>query len=141
MKIKVISQGATTIDADADYQEPQIRDALFMVKEGEAGAAFVGEIIVDYTDSERSDISHDEYAIVTDDGAVLWEGWLDGADRPKPPDPIALGRLAGNWEAAAREESALADHGPWGNRGEHGNRAALLRDCARQLGAALGQAS
>lgn len=85
MKIKVFSRGTTDIDADAEYQEPAIREAI------EDGCNDVGSQIVDYTDNERSDISHDEYAIVTkDDGTELWRGWLTGN-----PDAAAPAEAAG----------------------------------------------
>jgi len=85
VKIKVTSTGKTTIDADAEYQEPQIRAALVSLGVGEAADDYVASAIIDHTDSERSDISHDEYAIVTeDDGTELWAGWLDGRDEPAP---------------------------------------------------------
>lgn len=91
MKIHVISTGKTTIDADAEYQEPQVREALAADAAGEAEPGFIPFSIIDVTDSERSDISHDEYATVTeDDGTELWRGWLNGLDGPGPLDPAAL---------------------------------------------------
>lgn len=93
MKIHVISTGKTTIDADRDYEEPPIRAALEELAElgpDETGRYLpdVAVAIVDHTGSERSDISHDEYATVTeDDGTVLWSGWLDGRDEPAPDAP------------------------------------------------------
>jgi hypothetical protein len=135
VKIHVISTGRATIDADAEWQEPQIREAI------EDGCNDVASAIIDHTDSERSDISHDEWATVTeDDGTELWRGPLTG-DCPAPLDPIALGQLVKDWQAEASEADRLAEVGPWGNRGEHGNRAAVLRDHARKLGALLGQPS
>ncbi len=84
MKIEVISRGTAIIDADPDYQQPPIRSALLQVANEEAAPDFVASAIIDCTDSDR-DISHDEYATVTeDDGTVLWAGWLDGSDRPAP---------------------------------------------------------
>jgi len=83
MKIKIYSRGETDIDADEMYQVPGIREAL-------ANGGDVGSEIVDCTDSERSDISHDDYAIVTeDDGTELWRGWLTGD--PNAPAPAEAG--------------------------------------------------
>lgn len=82
MKIKVYSRGTTDIDADGEYQEPAIREAL-------AAGGDVGSEIIDCTDTERSDISHDEYAIVTeDDGTELWRGWLTGDPDAPAPDSV-----------------------------------------------------
>ena len=90
MKITVWSAGKTVIDADGEYQEPAIRDAI-------DGRIDIVETIVDYTDTERSDVSHDEYAVVTeDDGTELWRGWLTGDPDAAPP-------------AEAAPEAALAD--------------------------------
>lgn len=87
MKIKVIEIGSTLVDADPEYQEPVVRAAL------DAGGD-VADAIIDYTDSERSNISGDEYAIVhEDDGTVLWQGWLTGADDEACP-PQAVEYLA-----------------------------------------------
>jgi hypothetical protein len=81
MKIKVYSRGETDIDADAEYQEPAIREAI------EDGCNDVPSAIIDYTDNERSNISHDEYAVVTeDDGRWLWRGWLHGGQDEAEPD-------------------------------------------------------
>lgn len=88
MKIKVIEVGSTLIDADPAYQEVAVRATL------DAGGD-VGDVIVDYTDAERSNISCDEYAIVCeDDGALLWHGWLTG-DRNAEPPPQAHAWFAG----------------------------------------------
>lgn len=73
MRIQVFKIGSTLIDADPEYQEPAFREAL--------AAGHLGETIIDYTDSARSDISCDEFAIVHEDnGTVLWQGWLTGDD-------------------------------------------------------------
>jgi hypothetical protein len=89
VKINVTSTGKTTIDADATWQEPQIRAALRQLANEDAADDYVASEIIELTDSERSDISHDEYATVTeDDGTVLWAGWLDGRDEPAP-EPAA----------------------------------------------------
>jgi hypothetical protein len=58
----------------------------------------VADVIVDYTDSERSDISHDEYVRVTGDlpGLVLFEGWISG-------DPDALAQIIATLAAGAQE--------------------------------------
>lgn len=87
MKIKVIEVGACLIDADGEFQEPAVRAAL---KFGD-----VAGIITDYTDTERSNISTDDYAIACeDDGTLLWHGWLTGARDAEPP-PQALHWLDG----------------------------------------------
>ena len=96
MKIKVISRGETEWTADGVYQEQPIGLAIASQDD-----AHIGSEIIDATDCERSDISHDEYAIVTeDDGTPLWEGWLDGRDEPAPDSAEAdadayLNALAG----------------------------------------------
>jgi len=79
MEIEVWSVGRTKFTADPEFQEPMIREAID--QRGD-----VADVITDYTDSERSDISYDEYARVTGDvpGLVLFEGWLTG-DRNAPP--------------------------------------------------------
>lgn len=80
MKIKVYSRGETVFNADDKYQEPMIREAID--QRGD-----VADVITDYTDTERSDISHDHYAVVTgdDEALVLWRGWLTGD--PEAPAP------------------------------------------------------
>jgi len=88
LKIKVIEIGGTLFDADEEYQEPAIRAAL------EAGGD-TASVITDYTDTDRSDISTDDYAVVhEDDGTLLWHGWLTGG-RERPAPPQALEYLAG----------------------------------------------
>lgn len=88
MKIKVWSRGETEIDADAEYTEPAIREALNALAAGaetEPGCD-IANTIVNHTDTDKSNISHDEYAIVTeDDGTELWRGWLIGD--PEEPAP------------------------------------------------------
>jgi hypothetical protein len=80
VKIMVFEVGSTLIDADGEHQESAIRAAL------DAGGD-VADIITEYTDTERSDISTDDYAIACeDDGVLLWHGWLTGGrERPAPP--------------------------------------------------------
>jgi hypothetical protein len=92
MDIEVWSVGSTKFAADTKCQEPVIREAID--QRGD-----VASVIADYTDSERSNISYDEYARVTGDvpGLVLFEGWLTG-DRDAPPP---AGALAGE-DVAAR---------------------------------------
>jgi hypothetical protein len=86
VKIKIYSRGETEFDLDAEYQEPAIREAI------EDGCNDVPSAIVDYTDNERSNISHDEYAVVTgDDGRELWRGWLHGDQDEPAPDGAATG--------------------------------------------------
>ena len=113
VKIKVTSKGETEFAADSDYAEPAIREAL------KAAAAandprHVALTIIDYTDTERSDIDHDQHATVTeDDGTYLWSGWLDGAQRPDPDaerDRLAgvrerLENLAAGMELSAQSTS------------------------------------
>jgi hypothetical protein len=82
MEIEVWSVGKAKFTADPEFQEPVIREALDTRGD-------VADVIIDYTDSERSDISHDEYARVTGDdpGLVLFEGWLTGdQDAPSPAE-------------------------------------------------------
>lgn len=83
MKIKVIQVGEMLIDADEEYQEPAIREAL-------AGGGDTASVIVDYTDTDTSNISCDNYAVACeDDGTLLWHGWLTGyRERPAPPQAL-----------------------------------------------------
>jgi len=94
MDIEVWSVGSAKFPADPEYQEPAIREAID--QRGD-----VASVIIDYTDSERSNISYDEYARVTGDvpGLVLFEGWLTG-DRKAPPPAGAAPELAENERAA-----------------------------------------
>ena len=82
MKIHVRSFGETEFPLDAEYGEPEIRAAI----DGSSGED-IASTIIDWTDTQRSDISHDEHVTVAeDDGTVTWQGWLAG----KPdPDPMA----------------------------------------------------
>jgi hypothetical protein len=84
MEIEVWSVGKTKFTADPEFQEPVIREVID--QRGD-----VADVIIDYTDSERSDISHDEYARVTGDvpGLVLFEGWLTGDRNTAPPASAA----------------------------------------------------
>jgi hypothetical protein len=100
VKIKVFKVGEGRIDADEEYQEPAIRAAL------DAGGDTAG-VITDYTDTDRSDISTDDYAVVfEDDGTLLWHGWLTGGrERPAPPQAQPwLGSPAGRVAEYARED-------------------------------------
>ena len=93
MKIKVFEIGDTLFDADDEYQEPGIREAI----DGNGSPA---DVIVDCTDTERSNISGEEYAVVHEDnGTLLWHGWLTGY-RERPAPPQALEYLAGLGEEA-----------------------------------------
>lgn len=85
MEIEVWSVGKAKFAADPEFQEPMIREAID--QRGDVASA-----IVDYTDSERSDISYDEYARVTGDvpGLVLFEGWLTGDRNAPPPSAAAV---------------------------------------------------
>jgi hypothetical protein len=96
MEIEVWSAGKVKFAADPEFQEPVIREVID--QRGD-----VASVIVDYTDSERSDISHDEYARVTGDlpGLVLFEGWLTG-DRDAPA-PVA-----------SRDDAGTIKHVPTG---------------------------
>jgi hypothetical protein len=93
MKIMVFEVGETRIDADPDHQEPAIRDAL-------AGGDLLNvmDVIGDWTDTERSDISTDDYAIVFEDnGTLLCHGWLTGnraAEAPPQARPWLTGMSA-----------------------------------------------
>lgn len=97
MEIEVWSVGKAKFTADTEYQEPMIREAID--QRGD-----VASVIIDYTDSERSDISYDEYARVTGDipDLVLFEGWLTG-DRNAPP-PAASRTDAGTVSAATQAD-------------------------------------
>lgn len=96
MEITVWSVGRAKFTADPEFQEPVIREAID--QRGD-----VADVITDYTGSERSDISHDEYARVTGDipDLVLFEGWLTG-DRNAPPP------------AASRDDAGTIKHVPTG---------------------------
>lgn len=88
MKIKVFEVGETRIDADEEYQEPAIRAAL------EAGGD-VADTIAECTDTDTSNISTDDYAVVFEDrGTLLWHGWLSG-DRGAEPPPQARRWITG----------------------------------------------
>ena len=79
MKIMVFEAGSTLIDADGEHQEPAVRAAL------DAGGD-VADVIAEYTDTERSLITTDDYAIACeDDGTLLWRGWLTGDRGAEPP--------------------------------------------------------
>jgi hypothetical protein len=86
VKMRVIQYGDKTFDLDDEYAGPAIAAAI----SGESGEGIRSEVI-DYTDTERSDIDRDEYAIVTgDDGNVLWQGWLDSDKDDVPPPAGAV---------------------------------------------------
>jgi hypothetical protein len=96
VKIKVFDCGGTEFTADTEYQEQVIREAI------EDGCNDVSSVIVDYTDTERSDMDHDQYVTVAeDDGTVMWCGWLGGVEGP-PPDSEA--------DALYRERAHLVSH-------------------------------
>ena len=99
MKIKVFEVGETLIDADPDYTERAVRAAL---SDGD-----VADAIVDYTDTERSNISCDEYAAVFEDnGALVWHGWLTGLGADVPPPAQARHWLTGMSAGDRREAFA-----------------------------------
>lgn len=100
MEIEVWSVGKAKFTADPEFQEPVIREVID--QRGD-----VADVIIDYTDSERSDISHDEYARVTGDipGLVLFEGWLTG-DRNAPP-PATLERESAAFNEAPRGSAEI----------------------------------
>lgn len=141
MKIKVISRGETEFEADPKHLAPAIRE------DAEAGKAngdweVIRQMVSDCTETERSWIDHKQHAMVTeDDGTELWAGWLDGSDEPAPLDPIALGQLVKDWEAAASEQDAVADPAAAAAYVRHAVKAMALRDCARQLAETLGRQS
>jgi hypothetical protein len=135
MKMLVIVQGRARFGLDAEFAEPAIREAI------EDGCNDVASQVIDYTDSERSDIDRDEYVTVTeDDGAVLWQGWLDSSKRDDPPpvDRDALGQLAVKWKAEA--DDAKPDVNDPDSPHAAARRATVRqkRICCRQLLDALG---
>jgi hypothetical protein len=74
MEIQAWSFGKTVIEADPEFTEPAVRSAIEQATEDT-----VGFCIADYADTGLSNISHDRYARVLEgNGAVLWEGWLEG---------------------------------------------------------------
>lgn len=91
MKIEIWSVGNTEFTADPEFQEPVIREAID--QRGD-----VEDVIITHTDSERSNVSHDDYARVTGDlpGLVLFEGWLTG-DRNAPPPAGAVAFLSAHF--------------------------------------------
>jgi hypothetical protein len=105
MEIEVWSVGKARFTADPEYQEPVIREAID--QRGD-----VADVILDYTDSERSDISYDEYARVTGDvpGLVLFEGWLTGSPDGLAQiiDALAAGARVSAGEAVAARHAAEA---------------------------------
>jgi hypothetical protein len=124
VRIRVISTGTTEFEPDPEYAGPAIiREAI------EDGCNDVASTIVDWTDTERSNISHDDYVTVTgDDGTQVWEGWLGGDLGPAPVDRDALDRLAATWESQASSIRNAHECDP----------VEMVRDCARQLRAAIG---
>jgi hypothetical protein len=77
VKIHVLSQGETVINADLAYQEPAIRTVINDMTVGSATGHDIASTILDCTDTERSGITCHDYAVVTEDsGKVLWSGWL-----------------------------------------------------------------
>jgi hypothetical protein len=80
VKITVYSRGSGRFQAD-ESAETAIREAL-----GEGGT--VGAAIIDHADTERSGITLDDYAVVTEDGpgsSGAWAGWLTGDRSAEPP--------------------------------------------------------
>ena len=99
MKMRIIQQADVTFDLDAEFAGPAIAAAI----SGESGED-VRDEIMDYTDTERSDMDPDEYVIISgDDGAQLWAGWL-GIDANDPP-PVSRDALA----QLADEKARFAD--------------------------------
>jgi hypothetical protein len=113
MDIEVWSVGKAKFAAGTEFQEPMIREAL------DTGGD-VAATLIDCTDSERSDISYDEYARVTGNvpGLILFEGWLTG-DRDAPPPADEAIRLrealadaeyqSGRWVAEAASQERRVD--------------------------------
>lgn len=100
MKIIVWSEGKAVINADPEYQEAPIRSVLAKVAAGESNPEWIRENILNATDTDKSNISHGEFAVVTeDDGVLLWAGWLTGDQDAPPP----AGALADLLEAKRRE--------------------------------------
>lgn len=94
MKIRVYSRGETVITADPGYQEAPVRSVLVKAAAGGAHPGWVAENILIATDAARSGISHDHYAVVTeDDGTVLWSGWLTGDPEAEPPAEAGARKL------------------------------------------------
>ena len=84
MRIKVFEVGEALIAADAEYQEPAIRAAIG--SPGYSGRDVIADVITEWTDTDRSNISTDDYAVVCeDDGGLLWHGWLTGDQCAEPP--------------------------------------------------------
>jgi len=84
MRMRVIALGDKEFDLDGEFAAPAIAAAI----SGESGEDVRSEVI-DYTDTERSDIDRDEYAIVSDASGVLWQGWL-GSGQDDVPPPVAV---------------------------------------------------
>jgi hypothetical protein len=103
MKITVYSRGTTVIDAGSQYQEPAVREAITAHRAEEAADDYVASAITGCTGTERSDISHDEYAGVSeDDGTELWRGWLSGDPSAPAPDSPALAYTPAAYQGAAQ---------------------------------------
>lgn len=104
MEIEVWSVGRAKFTADPEFQEPMIREVID--QRGD-----VASVIIDYTDSDRNDITYDEYARVTGDvpGLVLFEGWLTGDPAAPPPALVECERVT---ELTALVAEILADF--WG---------------------------
>src|ERR1700722_11776820 len=101
MDIEVWSVGKVKFTADPGFQEQVIREVID--QRGD-----VADAVIDWTGSEWSDISHDEYARVTGDvpGLVLFEGWLTG-DR-NAPAPVPVDRESAAFTAYASSEHERA---------------------------------
>ena len=98
MDIEIWSVGKAKFTADLEFQEPVIREAID--QRGD-----VASVIIDYTDSDRNDISYDEYARVTGDipDLVLFEGWLTGDRNAPPPAHVPGAMLVMRGTLALRE--------------------------------------
>ena len=109
MKIHVWSRGETAFTLDGEFAGPTIREAI------EDGCNDAASVITDYTDTERSDISYDDYAVVTSDfGTELWRGWLTGdKDAPAPDAAPEVQVSPCPVETHEGEHVQVRTHGHW----------------------------
>jgi hypothetical protein len=102
MKIKVITSGTTQFDADAEYTEPAIRQALAAEDRDSA----VRSAVMDTTDPECDTDDEQHITITEDDGTVLWAAWL-AKYLPEAIEGINVVRIAAERDEALAQVAAV----------------------------------